>query len=116
MLTFVGLYLYNDSKQKPTSSAGSSILDGGQQSMAAKEEDAAEGFALERGSRRRAGILPTSGGNGVAMPQMPASAGVPSGGPIWKGMSSGLIGPNGTTHHYLHQDTHPDAKHGPKRD
>lgn len=85
-LTFVGLWLYNDAKQRPSAgdagAKGAALKSGafnGPASMAAKEEEAALDFGLDRGSRRRTGILPTSGGSG-------------SSGPIWKGMSNSLYG------------------------
>lgn len=116
VLTFVGLYLYNDSKQRPT--PGSAEDKGGvstgkgrmksrdgipmvpsRDSMAAAEDEAARHFGMDKGTRRTTGILPTmSGGSGNGGPDLgfgglggSGGAGVgrdPAAGPIWKGMSS----------------------------
>ncbi|PWN20764.1 TPT-domain-containing protein [Microstroma glucosiphilum] len=94
VLTFIGLYLYNDSKVRTGSEGGDGgkgakgAMLGDAQSVASREEDAAMDFGMDKGSRRRAGLLPMSGGvdqsvNGRAAP--PAASGP---GPIWKGMSS----------------------------
>lgn len=109
VLTFIGLYLYNDSKVRTGGEGGEGgrggkgAMLGDAQSVASREDDAAMDFGMDKGSRRRAGLLPTSGGggggpvfNGRAAP--PAASGP---GPIWKGMSStsllGGSGPNNGT-------------------
>lgn len=122
VLTFIGLYLYNDSKQRPTAASGVSTdgassgsaginlpfmnsgkkglpdLFGFSQSVAAREEEAAMDFGMDKGSRRRTGLLPTTGaatppvGSGV----MGAGGLVNGGGPVWKGMSSTLYSSGST--------------------
>ncbi|CAO1627064.1 unnamed protein product [Sympodiomycopsis kandeliae] len=122
ILTFIGLYLYNDSKQKPSSGGSSSFKGestfGLRQTMAGQEDEAVHDIGVETGSRRRAGILPlfaapandggTTVGNGSA-------------GPIWKGMSSSLTSAKGNANHQeqFHLPSSapiPDVKYGPKRD
>ncbi|CAO1632016.1 unnamed protein product [Parajaminaea phylloscopi] len=89
-LTFVGLWLYNDSKIRgSTKGDGAGMLShGGHQTLANREDEAAHIFGLDKGSRRRQGLLPTSGaasGSGVV-----GGGGVVANGPVWKGMSSSM--------------------------
>lgn len=110
VLTFVGLYLYNDSKQKPSSGDGKGFSLS--QSMASREDEAAEELGMEKSSRRRVGLLPTSASTAPA--QKPLASG---GGPIWKGMSSSLMaGANGNGHYGLNGSAGAEVKNGPKRD
>lgn len=90
-LTFVGLWLYNDAKRRPGEGEKGVGKGGeGRESMASKEEEAALDFGLDRGSRRRTGILPTTGGG---LPNGSGGGGGGGGsGPIWKGMSNALYG------------------------
>jgi multidrug transporter EmrE-like cation transporter len=105
VLTFIGLYLYNDSKVRTGGEGGEGgkgskgAMFGDAQSVASREEDAAMDFGMDKGSRRRAGLLPMSGGGGAAPNGRAAPAAASGPGPIWKGMSSTTLYGGSGPHH-----------------
>lgn len=91
VLTFVGLWLYNDSKQRPTSKSSAVEQFGGHgQPLANREEEAAQTFGMDKGSRRRQGLLPMADSGSSSSKLSGGGGGSSSAGPIWKGMSSTL--------------------------
>lgn len=108
VLPFIGLWLYNDFRQRPVGKENApEILSGdGQEFLAGREDEAVNIFGMDKFSRRRLGLLPTSGSFGSwASGGVVSGEGLVVGGPVWKWTSSTLYGQGGpaTAHANQHE-------------